>query len=96
MTAGLSPHIDTNLFSFGPFGNFGLANGRMDQHFLPRPYETDLPFEYWAIRLTLREASSTRWGCDIGYNHSVRYALDGVSVTVQFNANLLFRKLTYY
>ena len=32
----------------------------------------------------------------IGYNHSVRYALDGVSVTVQFNANSLFRKMTNF
>jgi hypothetical protein len=32
----------------------------------------------------------------IGYNHSVRYALDTVSVTLQFNANSLFRKVTNY
>ena len=37
-------HIDTNLHGFDPFVNFGLANGRMDQHFLPRPFDTDLPF----------------------------------------------------
>jgi hypothetical protein len=37
-------HIDTDLHGFDPFLNFGLANGRMDQHFLPRPYNTDLPF----------------------------------------------------
>ena len=30
----------------------------------------------------------------IAYNHSVRYALDTVSFTVQFNANSLVRKLT--
>jgi len=32
----------------------------------------------------------------IGYNHSVRYAMDGVVFTVAFNANALFRKLTNY
>ena len=89
-------HIDTNLLGFGPFVNFGLANGRMDQHFLPRPYGTICPFGYWAIWLTLREASSTRCSGDIGYNHSVRYALDGVAITVQFNANSLFRKMTNF
>ena len=30
----------------------------------------------------------------IAYNHSVRYAPDTVSFTVQFNANSLLRKLT--
>ena len=38
-------HIDTSVHGFGPFVNFGLANGRMDQHFLPRPYDTNLPFK---------------------------------------------------
>ena len=37
-------HIDTDVHGFSPFVNFGLANGRMDQHFLPRPFNTDLPF----------------------------------------------------
>ena len=32
------------MHGFDPFVNFGLANGRMDQHFLPRPFEIDLPF----------------------------------------------------
>jgi hypothetical protein len=32
----------------------------------------------------------------VGYNHSVRYALDGVVVTLGFNANALFRKITNY
>jgi hypothetical protein len=32
----------------------------------------------------------------IGYNHSVRCALDGVMVTLAFNANGLFRKITNY
>jgi len=37
-------HIDTDLHGFTPFLNFGAANGRLDQHFLPRPFNTDLPF----------------------------------------------------
>ncbi len=37
-------HVDTDIHGFSPFVNFGLANGRMDQHFLPRPYNTLLPF----------------------------------------------------
>lgn len=37
-------HIDTDIHGFTPFVNAGLANGRMDQHFLPRPFQTDLPF----------------------------------------------------
>ena len=37
-------HIDTDVHGFTPFVNLGLANGRMDQHFLPRPFNTDLPF----------------------------------------------------
>jgi len=32
----------------------------------------------------------------IGYNHSVRYALDGVALTVQLNATSLFRKMTNF
>ena len=36
-------HIDTDIHGFTPFLNAGLANGRMDQHFLPRPFEEDLP-----------------------------------------------------
>ena len=32
----------------------------------------------------------------LAYNHSVRYALDTAEITVQFNANALFRKLTNY
>ena len=192
-------HVDTNLFGFGPFVNFGLANGRMDQHFLPRPFETDLPFRtlgymadfeggvqykvwrrfnigfsvwdvlpmgpqriysnivweqptgedilsvgapnqvttigtpattipgpgtfgytvgdpnhgrYWdtafettgpsriardnGYSATLGFSPSKYVDVLIGYNHSVRYALDGVALTVQFNANSLFRKLTNY
>lgn len=54
------------------------------------------PFGHWAIWLTLREASRTKCGGDISYNHSVRYALDGVALTVQFNANSLFRKMTNF
>jgi hypothetical protein len=34
-----------NFHGFDPFVNFGLASGRMDQHSLPRPYDTDLPFQ---------------------------------------------------
>jgi hypothetical protein len=44
-------HVDTNPHVFDPFVNFGLANGRMDQHFLPPPFDTDLPFwtlGYWS------------------------------------------------
>jgi hypothetical protein len=37
-------HIDTDFRGFSPFVNFGLANGRMNQHFLPRPFNTGLPF----------------------------------------------------
>jgi hypothetical protein len=37
-------HVDVNVHDFTPFVNFGLANGRMDQHFMPRPFDTDLPF----------------------------------------------------
>jgi hypothetical protein len=37
-------HIDTDFHGVSPFVNFGLANGRMDQHFLPRPFNTGLPF----------------------------------------------------
>lgn len=37
-------HVDTNFHGVSPFVNFGLANGRMDQHFLPRPFNTGLPF----------------------------------------------------
>jgi hypothetical protein len=37
-------HVDTDVHGFSPFVNFGLANGRMDQHFLPRPFNTNLPF----------------------------------------------------
>lgn len=37
-------HVDTNFHGFDPFVNVGLANGRMDQHFLMRPFNTDLPF----------------------------------------------------
>jgi hypothetical protein len=190
-------HIDTNLHGFDPFVNFGLANGRMDQHFMPRPYDTDLPFrtfgylsdfeggvqyKLWnrigigfsvwdvlpmgpqrifsnlvwdqpgeAILAVGGPATSTQtfvppptrsvvpgnfgyligdpnhgryWNTAfestgpayiardngysatldftptktmdvlIAYNHSVRYALDTVSFTVQFNANSLVRKLT--
>jgi hypothetical protein len=192
-------HVDTNFHGFDPFVNFGLANGRMDQHFLPRPYNTNLPFrtlgymadfeggvqyKFWR-HLTLgasvwdvlpmgpqRIYSNIVWqqpdqeilavggsgippvvvtppptatgvpgtfgylvgdpnhgrywntafetvgpsyitrdngfsgtlgispfkSMDvlIGYNRSVRYALDTVSVTLQFNANSLFRKITNY
>ena len=200
-------HIDTDVHGFDPFVNFGLANGRMDQHFLPRPYNTDLPFrtlgylsdfeggiQYKAFRRVTvgfsvwdvlpfgpqKIYSNIVWdqadipiqtvggggtggvsplGMDkqiiipvgpstgtagtfgyiegdpnhgrywnsafetvgpnyidrdngysatlgfspfrqmdvlIGYNHSVRYALDGVVVTLAFNANAVFRKLTNY
>jgi len=193
-------HIDTNIHGFDPFVNFGLANGRMDQHFLPRPYNTNLPFrtlgymadfeggvqyKFWR-HLTLgasvwdvlpmgpqRIYSNIVWAQPgaaildlnappfvpvgpvipppspsgvpgtfgylvgdpshgrywntafetvgpsrtardngfsatlgvspfksmdilIGYNRSVRYALDTVSVTLQFYANSLFRKVTNY
>lgn len=37
-------HVDTNIHSFSPFLNFGFANGRLDQHYMPRPFNTDLPF----------------------------------------------------
>lgn len=37
-------HVDTDIHGFSPFVNFGLANGRMDQHYLLRPFDTDLPF----------------------------------------------------
>jgi hypothetical protein len=37
-------HIDTDFHGVSPFLNAGLANGRMDQHFLPRPFNTNLPF----------------------------------------------------
>jgi hypothetical protein len=193
-------HIDTNLRGFNPFVNFGLANGRMDQHFMPRPYDTDLPFRtlgylsdfeggvqhkvlprvnlgfsvwdvlpmgpqrifsnlvwdqpgesilavggpagsatpfipppsvttstgtpgdfgylagdpnhgrYWntafettgpssiardnGFSATMDVAPFKTVDVLIAYNHSVRYALDTVSFTVQFNANSLLRKLT--
>ena len=37
-------HLDTNFHGFNPFVNFGMANGRMNQHFIPRPFNTGLPF----------------------------------------------------
>jgi len=192
-------HIDTNVHGFDPFLNFGLANGRMDQHFLPRPFNTNLPFRtlgymadfeggvqykawrrvtlgfsmwdvlpmgpqkiysnivwdqagepildlnspfpqvggptpssqatgvpgtfgylagdpnhgrYWNSafettgnsRIARDNGFSATLGFSpvkymdvlIGYNRSVRYAMDGVSVTLQFNANSLFRKVTNY
>ncbi|MGH9326920.1 MAG: hypothetical protein ACRD2B_09600 [Terriglobia bacterium] len=192
-------HVDRNIHGFDPFVNFGLANGRMDQHFLPRPYNTDLPFrtfgymgdfeggvQYKVFRRFTLGASMwdvMPWGpqriysnlvwerpggnnlltiggpggsikpgvfhitkavpgnfgylsgdpnhgrywnqafetvgpsyiardngysatlafspwkymdVQIGYNHSVRYALDGLMVTFEFNANSLFRKVTNY
>ncbi len=193
-------HIDTNIHGFDPFLNFGLANGRMDQHFLPRPFNTNLPFRtlgymsdfeggiqykfwrhltlgasvwdvlpmgpqkiysnivwdqpgaaildvggpstvpigvppvlptssgvpgtfgylvgdpnhgrYWNTafesvgpsRIDRDNGFSATLGISpfksmdvlIGYNRSVRYELDTVSVTLQFNANSLFRKITNY
>lgn len=190
-------HIDTSVHGFGPFVNFGLANGRMDQHFLPRPYDTNLPFKtlgyladfeggvqykvwrrfnigasvwdvlpmgpqriyssivweqpgesildvggpntgpisvaapsttvpgtfgylegdpnhgrYWnsafetigSSRIDRDNGFSATLGFSpfkfmdvlIGYNRSVRYELDGVVVSVQFNANSLFRKITNF
>ncbi len=200
-------HIDTDVHGFDPFVNFGLANGRMDQHFLPRPYNTDLPFRtlgylsdfeggiqykvfrrvtvgfsvwdvlpfgpqkiysnivwdqadipiqtvggggtggvsplgmdkqiiipvgpstgtagtfgyiegdpnhgrYWnsafetvgpnyidrdnGYSATLGFSPFKQMDVLIGYNHSVRYAMDGVVVTLAFNANAVFRKLTNY
>jgi hypothetical protein len=196
-------HIDTNLHGFDPFVNFGLANGRMDQHFLPRPFETDLPFRtlgymsdfeggvqykvwrrftigasmwdvlpfgpqkiysnlvwqsdapdanniltvggpgngitgpgpgtsastgipgvygylagdpnhgrYWnqafettgpayidrdnGYSATLTVSPSRYFDVLVAYNHSVRYALDTVQLTLQLNANSLFRKVTNY
>jgi hypothetical protein len=190
-------HIDTDLHGFDPFLNFGIANGRMDQHFLPRPYDTDLPFRtlgymsdfeggiqykvfrrftlggslwdilpygpqriysnivweqagipvlsvggpgfsggsglplptvgqgsfgyvisdpnhgrYWNTAFettgpsyidrdngysgTLGFSPFKQVDVLIGYNHSVRYAMDGVVFTVAFNANAVFRKLTNY
>ena len=200
-------HIDTDLHGFDPFLNFGLANGRMDQHFLPRPYNTDLPFRtlgyladfeggvqyklfrrvtvggsfwdilpmgpqkiysnivwdvpgenvlevgmpgglgfggvdtggvgvgvstgnnlapstfgylagdpnhgrYWntafetvgpnyidrdnGYSATLAFSPAKFMDIQLGYNHSVRYAMDTVVFTVAFNANAVFRKLTNY
>ena len=194
-------HIDTNLYGFGPFLNFGIANGRMDQHFPPRPYAMNLPFRtlgymsdfeggvqykvwrrfnigasmwdilpygpqkiysnvvwdqpglstltigapisvvgttpgptlvnttgtigtfgyiagdpnhgrYWNSAfetagpswITRDNGYSATLGLSpvkyvdvlLAYNHSVRYALDTAEITVQFNANALFRKLTNY
>ena len=186
-------HVDTNFHGFDPFLNFGLANGRMDQHFLPRPFNTNLPFRTFGYmadfegglqyklfrRLTVgasywdvlpmgpqkiyselvwqglappsgsygftpipRNGTQTLpavvgflhgdpnhgrfWNnrfetignsfiardngysasigfsphkdvdVVLGYNHSVRYALDTVSFTVAFNANSVARKLTNY
>ena len=185
-------HVDTNFHGFDPFLNFGLANGRIDQHFLQRPFNTDLPFRtlgymadfegglqyklwrrltvgasYWDVlpmgpqkvyselvwqglappsgsygftpvnttRATLPAVMGFLRGdpnhgrlwndrfetvgdsfiardngfsatlsfsphkdvdVEVGYNHSVRYALDGVSFTVAFNANSVARKLTNY
>jgi hypothetical protein len=89
-------HIDTNLLGFGPFVNFGLANGRMDQHFLPRPYGTDLPFRTLGYMAHFEGGVEFKVWRRYRYNHSVRYALDGVAITVQFNANSLFRKMTNF
>ncbi|MGH9406361.1 MAG: hypothetical protein ACRD3D_11070 [Terriglobia bacterium] len=211
-------HVDTNFHGFDPFANFGLANGRMDQHFEPRPFNTDLPFRtfgymadfegglqykvwrrftlgaslwdvlpmgpqriysnlvwetpggnniltvggpgrgisgpfglfarggapsrtkgrviiipfpasgnagtfgylsgdpnhgrYWnqefetvgpayiardnGYSATLGFSPWKNMDVELGYNHSVRYALDGAMITVGFNANALFRKLTNY
>lgn len=195
-------HIDTNVRGFDPFVNFGVANGRMDQHFLPRPFESDLPFRtlgymadfeggiqykvwrrftlgasiwdvlpfgpqkvysslvwqsdaplvnniqvvggpgnsaaaanasttptgmpgvygyligdsdhgrYWnqsfettgpsyiardnGYSATLAVSPSRHFDILIGYNRSVRYALDNVQVTLQVNANGIFRKITNY
>jgi hypothetical protein len=215
-------HVDRSFHGFDPFLNFGLANGRMDQHFLPRPFNTNLPFRtlgymadfeggvqykvwrrftigasmwdvlpfgpqkiysnlvwqypggnniltvpsvgtsgpsgaspattsggggsdmaalqrqiifpagfasgtagsfgylagdpnhgrYWnqafetagpndiardnGYSATLGISLGNNVDLDVGYNHSVRYALDGVVVSLEFNANSLFRKLTNY
>jgi len=37
-------HIDGSSHGFTPFVNFGLANGIVDRHILPRPYSQDRPF----------------------------------------------------
>jgi hypothetical protein len=177
-------HIDTDLHGFTPFLNIGLANGRMDQHFLPRPFNTDLPFRtlgymadfeggveykfwrhftfggsawdvlpwgtqkiysnivwqtptlyvptaaptgpgsfgyvagdpnhgrYWnsafettgpasiardnGYSATLAVSVFKNVDVQVAYNYSQRYQLDGVVLTVGFNANSLFRKLTNY
>jgi hypothetical protein len=198
-------HIDTDIHGFDPFVNFGIANGRMSQHFLPRPYDADLPFRtfgymsdfegglqykvfrrftlgasmwdilpygpqriysnlvweqagipvlnlggptgiigtgitgissaflpvapagpgnfgyvegspnhgrYWneafetvgpnyidrdnGYSATLAFSPFKQMDVLVGYNHSVRYNLDTVSVTLAFNANAVFRKLTNY
>lgn len=184
-------HIDTDIHGFSPFVNLGLANGRIDQHFLPRPFNTDLPFrtlgymadfeggvqyKVWR-RFTLGASvwDVLPWGTQkiyselvwqgptpgtasilpplslattpvpgnlgfvagdpnhgrfwnsafekvgpssiardngysatasfspfrnidfqVGYNHSVRYALDAVTFGIQFNANSLVRKITNF
>lgn len=185
-------HVDTNFHGFDPFVNFGLANGRLDQHFLMRPFNTDLPFRtlgyladfeggvqykvwrrftvgasmwdvlpfgpqkmyselvwqgaespagmlipttpvrtavnrpavlgylagspnhgrYWndafetvgnsdidrdnGYSATLAFSPQKMFDVQLGYNHSVRYRLDQIVFTVQFNANSLVRKLTNY
>ena len=191
-------HVDRDFNAFTPFVNFGLANGRMDQHFMPRPFDIDLPLttlgymsdweggvdynilkrvsigasmwdvlpmgpqkiysnlvwdqpgssilvvgasgsspaatdtlqtnetglpgnfgyiagdpnhgRYWNTAFettgpayiardngfsgTLAFSPIKYMDVQIGYNHSVRYHMDGVVFTVAFNANPLFRKLT--
>jgi len=185
-------HVDTNFHGFDPFVNFGLANGRTDQHFLMRPFNTNLPFRtlgymadfeggvqykvwrrftlgasmwdvlpmgpqkiyselvwegavngaggvipsnpvttattmpavlgylagspnrgrYWNDRFetigncyidrdngysaTLSFSPQKMFDVQLGYNHRVRYGLDEIVFTVQFNANSLVRKLTNY
>lgn len=185
-------HVDTNFHGLDPFVNFGLANGRMDQHFLMRPFNTGLPFRtfgymadfegglqykvwrrftigasmwdvlpmgpqkiysqlvwegavgpggavipsapalsasslpavmgylagspnhgrYWNSQFetvgnslidrdngysgTLAFSPSKFVDVQLGYNHSVRYALDEITFTIGFNANSLVRKITNY
>jgi len=47
-------HVDTGVHGFTPFLNFGIANGRMDQHFLPRPPQYRSAVQDLGLHLQLR------------------------------------------
>lgn len=64
-------HVDTNLHGFDPFVNFGMANGRMDQHFMPRPYDTDLPFRTFGYLADFEGGVQYKLWKRIGIGYSV-------------------------